>query len=97
MRVQEVMTTDVITVREDQTKQQAALLLSQHCISGLPVVNDDNYLIGLVTEYDILSKVGRTVADLMTRSIISVSAETDVQEVRHRGAGRNNLATQCCG
>jgi CBS domain-containing protein len=83
MIVQEVMTTDVISVREDQTKQEAARLLTHHRISGLPVVNDDNYLLGIVTEYDILSKGGGTVADIMTRNIISVSADTDVQEVRH--------------
>jgi predicted transcriptional regulator len=42
MKVEDVMTTRVIMVTENQTKQQAARLLAQHRISGLPVVNDDH-------------------------------------------------------
>ncbi len=83
MKVQEVMTTGVIAVRAEQTRQQAALLLSQHHISGLPVINDDNVLLGIVTEYDIIGKEGQTVRDIMTRSIISVTPDTDLQEVQH--------------
>ena len=49
MKAEDVMTTKVITVTEHQTKQQAALLLSQHRISGLPVVNNDNIVVGVVT------------------------------------------------
>jgi CBS domain-containing protein len=41
MKAKDVMTTRVITVTENQTKQQAARLLAQHRISGLPIVNDD--------------------------------------------------------
>jgi CBS domain-containing protein len=79
MKVKDVMTTRVITVREEQTKQQAARLLSQHQISGLPVVKDDNLLVGVVTEYDVIAKEGKTVGDIMTRGAISVSADTDLK------------------
>ena len=41
MKAKDVMTNRVITVTENQTKQQAARLLAQHRISGLPIVNDD--------------------------------------------------------
>ncbi len=83
MNVAEVMTTNVITIRADQTRQEAARLLSQHRISGLPVVDNDNVLLGIVTEYDIISKEGRTVGDIMTHSIISVSADTDLEEASY--------------
>src|SRR2546422_7830689 len=53
----------VITVTEDQTKQQAARLLSQHRISGLPVVNNDHVVVGVVTEYDVIGKEGQTVGE----------------------------------
>ena len=81
MQVRDVMTTRVITVKENQTKQQAARLLSQYRISGLPVVKDGNVVIGVVTEYDIISKEGRTVGDIMTRNVISVGEETELEEV----------------
>lgn len=82
MKAAEVMTTNVITVREKQTKQQAARLLSRHHISGLPVVNDENVVVGVVTEYDVISKKGQTVGDIMTRGVISITPDTDLEEVR---------------
>lgn len=83
MQVRDAMTTDVVTIQEHQTRQQAAKLLSQHRVSGLPVVNNDNMLVGVVTEYDILSRDGNTVGDIMTRSVISVSADTDLDTAGH--------------
>jgi len=76
------MTTKLISVNEQQTKQQAAKLLSQHRISGLPVVNEDRTTVGVVTEHDIISKTGQTVSDIMTRGVISVTPDTDLEEVR---------------
>src|SRR6266699_4515691 len=77
------MTTNLITVKENQTKQQAARLLSRHRISGLPVVNDDNVAVGVVTEFDIIGKEGRTVGEIMTRGVISVTPDTELEEVSH--------------
>jgi CBS domain-containing protein len=83
MKAEDVMTTKVITVAENQTKQQAARLLSQHRISGLPVVNNDNVVVGVVTEHDVISKEGQTVGEIMTRGVVSVTPDTDLEEVRH--------------
>src|SRR5439155_10696704 len=83
MKAKDVMTTRVITVTENQTKQQAARLLAQHRISGLPVVNDDNVVVGVVTEYDVISKEGQTVGEIMTRGVVSVTPDTDLEEVGH--------------
>ena len=83
MKVADIMTTRLITVTEKQTRQQAARLLSEHRISGLPVVNATNTLMGVVTEYDIISKTGRTVGEIMTRGVISVTPDTDLEDVNH--------------
>ncbi len=81
LRVRDVMTTNLITVKENQTKQQAARLLSRHRISGLPVVNDDHVAVGVVTEFDIIGKEGQTVGEIMTRGVISVTPDTELEEV----------------
>jgi CBS domain-containing protein len=81
VKVEDVMTTKVITVTEHSTKQQAARLLAQHRISGLPVVNADNVVVGVVTEYDVISKEGQTVGEILTRGVISVTPDTDLEEV----------------
>ena len=83
MKVKDVMTSQVITVKEDQSRQQAARLLAQHRISGLPVVNDDNLLVGVITEYDIMAKQGKTVGDIMTRGVITVAPDTDLEDASH--------------
>ncbi|HZT98585.1 MAG TPA: CBS domain-containing protein [Ktedonobacteraceae bacterium] len=83
MKAEDVMTTRVITVTENQTKQQAARLLADHRISGLPVVNANNVVVGVVTEYDVISKEGQTVGEIMTRGVISVTPDTDLEDVGH--------------
>ena len=83
MKVKEIMTTGVISVPENDTIEDAARLLARHRISGLPVVNGSGALVGLVTEYDLIAKEGHIVADIMSRSVISVSPDTDVEEVSH--------------
>ena len=83
MQVREIMTSDVISVPESSTIEDAARILARHRISGLPVVNETGALVGLVTEYDFISKQGHTVADIMSRGVISVTEDTDAEEVAH--------------
>ena len=83
MKAEDVMTTRVVTITEDQSKQQAARLLAQHRISGLPVVNADQVVVGVETEYDVIGKEGQTVGEIMTRGVISVTPGTELEEVSH--------------
>lgn len=83
MKVKEIMTGDVITVLKDSTIEEAARLLAHRRLRGLPVVNQSGALIGIVTEYELVSKEGRTVADIMNRGVISISSETDVEHVSY--------------
>jgi CBS domain-containing protein len=83
MKVKEIMTSVVISVTENETIEGAARLLARHRISGLPVVNQAGVPIGMVTEYDLISKAGQVVADIMSRGVISVSPETNSEEVAH--------------
>ena len=100
MKVAEVMTKDVITVSPESSVHTAARLMSDHGVSGLPVVGIDGWLLGLVTEGDLILRqatprarrwwhrfvadpellareyqkaAGMTVAEVMTRAVVSVS------------------------
>ena len=88
MKVNEIMTTTVVTVPAESRVEDAARLLARHRISGLPVVDQSGAPIGMVTEHDLLAKEGETVADIMSRSVVSVTPETDVEEVAHLLANR---------
>lgn len=83
------MTTNVISVRDDHAVEHAARLMARHRISGLPVLDRTGALVGLVTEHDLISKTGRTVADIMSRGVISVSPDTEVEEIAHLLANRH--------
>jgi len=56
--VQDVMTRNVITVLKYEDVMHVAGILSEKNISGLPVVDKQNKLIGIITQADILSMVG---------------------------------------
>src|SRR6267378_1665687 len=56
MRAMDVMTTNVITVEPETSVQALATLLSERAISGVPVVDRDNRLVGVVTEGDLLHR-----------------------------------------
>jgi CBS domain-containing protein len=56
MRIQDIMTRDVVTVRPDATLKEAARLLVCRRISGMPVVDDGGQLVGVLSEGDLLFK-----------------------------------------
>jgi sulfide:quinone oxidoreductase len=55
MRVADVMTKDVITVRQGSSLAEAAKTLAEKKISGLPVMSNTNKLVGILTEADFIS------------------------------------------
>src|SRR5277367_6037259 len=56
MQVRDVMTQNVISIAANQTIVKAARLMLQNDISGLPVVNAEGVLVGMVTEGDFLRR-----------------------------------------
>ena len=71
------MTSDVITVKKDTPINNAIEILLEKDITGLPVVEDDMTLIGVISEKDILSVLydskndSAKVEDFMTKEIVS--------------------------
>ena len=58
MKVKDVMTTDVATTDPDTQLKEAARELVRRRISGMPVVDSDLQVLGVVSEADILAKEG---------------------------------------
>lgn len=84
MIASDIMTRKVCTIHPEASVQEVAQLLSRERISGAPVVNAEGMIIGIVTEADIISKVGPKnpcVADIMSHEITSVKEETPVSEI----------------
>jgi CBS domain-containing protein len=104
--VRDVMSRDVISVQKFESVVTVASILSEQNISGLPVVDKQKHVIGIITQADILSMVGvrkehtfkdllkhmlgeplperRTgdhVADIMTSSPLTITADATIAEV----------------
>ncbi|MBP7688681.1 MAG: CBS domain-containing protein [Thermoflexales bacterium] len=54
MKVRDIMTQEVLTVKEDTSVNDVAKLLGQRDISGVPVVDDQHQVIGIITELDLI-------------------------------------------
>ncbi|MFB0554162.1 MAG: HPP family protein [Phycisphaerae bacterium] len=73
LRARDIMNPDVITVKKDTPIFEAVKLLVENNISGLPVVEDDMTLMGVLSEKDVIELFyeseraeDKTVNDYMT-------------------------------
>jgi acetoin utilization protein AcuB len=53
LQVQEIMTQEVITTTPDAFIEDAARVMVEHRIGGLPVVDEEGHVVGVITETDI--------------------------------------------
>lgn len=61
LKISEIMQRNVISVDEDATVEEAALIMYNHKIGGLPVVSSVGVVVGVITETDIF----KTFVDVM--------------------------------
>ena len=59
-RVSDVMTAPVITTAEHTPVAELVGIMSTHRVSAVPIVGDDDRVVGLVSEADLLAKVAAT-------------------------------------
>ena len=77
----DIMNTTLLTIRPEATIAEATEMLLREEISGLPVVDHQGHLVGVITEFALLAMVydrsvqDHSVAQHMTREVISVDAD----------------------
>ncbi len=59
MKIEEIMTTEVVTVSISDSVELCAKLLQEHNISGLPVLDEAGKVAGIVTEGDLIRRASR--------------------------------------
>lgn len=83
----DVMSRPVVTVSPAMPVRSAMVLLVENQFGALPVVSEDDRLLGVVSEGDLLragmrgADVGATVADVMTSPVVTVSMEATLAEL----------------
>jgi CBS domain-containing protein len=87
MLVRNRMSQPAVTIRQDADFQKALALMQEKKLRRLPVVNDDDQLVGIVVERDLLVAAMRylqsrvEIGDVMTRNVVTVGPDTDLNEV----------------
>jgi len=86
-KAKSIMTTNVASVKRQTPIYEAIRILVEKNITGLPVVNDDMTLAGIISEkdvlkllYDIEDKPGK-VEDFMTKGIVSFNQEDSLIDI----------------
>ena len=82
----DIMTPTVISVKKDTSLLSAAELMAAHNISGLPVVDASNFVVGVISEKDFLYEMG----DLEKQSFMGVV----VQCLKNKGCTAVSLRSQ---
>ncbi len=59
MKVIDIMTKEVVTVKENDTVEVAAKILIDKNLSGLPVVDENNRIKGIITEGDLIRRIAK--------------------------------------
>ena len=83
----DIMTTNVITVKKDMVLTEVISLLLRWHISALPVVDDEDKLIGIVSEIDLVNltfdgnAADTTVEEIMVTDIVSFSPNTQLADL----------------
>jgi len=92
MRAVDIMTPDVITVDPDTSVQALARLLSERGISGVPVVDSDKRLVGIVSEGDLLHRAEtgteRRIEHRRSRWLDTIASDEDLAHEYVKSHGR---------
>ncbi|MEV7730439.1 CBS domain-containing protein [Streptomyces sp. NPDC087917] len=87
-----LMTDEVVSVLGRTLSTDVAALLVEHDISGVPVVDADERVVGVISRTDLRAQVHLTAQDLMTAPAVTVHAEQTVTEaarlITRRGVTR---------
>jgi CBS domain-containing protein len=81
--VADIMTRKVVTTKMDRSIWDTARVLLDKGYGGMPVVDSDGKLIGMVSGFDVISKTGKTVGEIMSRGVVYVNPTDSLEEVIH--------------
>ena len=88
LKVEDIMTKDVISVTKNTPIDVAVDIMRKHNITGMPVIDDDMTLVGVITEKDVLrlfyadeEDKNKTVGFYMTRPAVSYRGDESLRNV----------------
>ncbi len=91
LKAANVMVTPVVSARVDTTAKDVALQLLAGRYSGMPVIDEERKILGIITELDLLDAItaGRDLArtpvqEIMTKNPVTADVNTPISQVLAR-------------
>ncbi|MCI0850239.1 MAG: CBS domain-containing protein [Chloroflexi bacterium] len=88
MNASDVMNTPIVAASMRASAREVALYMLLGGFSGVPILDEDGKLAGIVTEVDLLHTIrggtsleNTTVDKIMSRNVVTVDVETPVEEI----------------
>jgi CBS domain-containing protein len=87
------MTTDLVTITPDTELMRAVYLLVEHDVSGMPVVDENGNLVGILTERDCIAtainagyfdEAGGSVRDFMSSPVETAEPDDSLMDIADR-------------
>ncbi|MGQ1890346.1 IMP dehydrogenase [Thermophagus sp. OGC60D27] len=82
-RAENGMIYDPVTIKRDKTVGDALALMSEYKIGGIPVVDEDGFLVGIVTNRDLRFEMNfnRSIEEVMTsENLVTTNQTTDLEK-----------------
>jgi CBS domain-containing protein len=84
-KIRDIMMADPITIRPDTPLHSAVELLIQNDVSGLPVVDEDGLIVGVLSDKDLMKVFyepnAQTVRTVMTRDPMTIAVDAPLVDV----------------
>ena len=88
-RAKDIMTRNVISVKEETPIYEAVALIAKNNITGIPVVECDRTLVGVISEKDVLRLFNvsredgesKTVSDFMTQPVVTFGENESLSDI----------------
>src|SRR4051812_31242947 len=88
MKVSDVMTTEVETVQMNSTLEEVASIMKVEDVGAVPVVDEDDDLVGIITDRDIVVRcvaegkdpAETNVEDVLSHELETIEPDADVEE-----------------
>lgn len=78
MKVRDVMSTSVRSVKPETRVKEVASLMCLYRFHGLPVVDEEDRLVGIIAEKDVLNSLFPKLEDLMAEGMHSVDLDQEM-------------------
>lgn len=83
-KIGNVMTDDVVRVGHGASSEEIGALLERHRIGGLPVVDEDDKVVGVITGTDLMADEAASARQLMSRPAVTVRPQDTIVDAARR-------------